>query len=296
MELSQIRYFLDVYQIGSLSKAAEKLNISQQGLSAAIRRLEKELNCDLFIRTSAGLLLTETGEKFRHEAEQIMLHVNRIYEKCNNNESGSQRIKLACTINMITRIPEKLQYLLLRGTEDIEIDFSENWTQDCEQQVYDEDISMAIVYGESDPEKFDIINLDVLKQTFIVNRTNPLAKYDEISIDQLAGVPMVIPPKRCRPGVTVRKLFADAGVPLNVAYSCDRPGQIISLVKSNPDFAARIIVDDVSEEDLSKIKVLQLKGNPFLLPICLIWKKNRKLTLRERYFQRLVLDCFGPAE
>ena len=43
MEVSQLRYFLELSRVGSMSKAAETLNISPQGISIAIRRLEKEL-------------------------------------------------------------------------------------------------------------------------------------------------------------------------------------------------------------------------------------------------------------
>lgn len=58
MEINQIRYYIEVCNVGSMSKAAEKLHMSQQGLSLAIRRLEAELGCDLFYRKSSGLVLT----------------------------------------------------------------------------------------------------------------------------------------------------------------------------------------------------------------------------------------------
>ena len=45
MEINQIRYYIEVCSCGSISRAAEKLHMSQQGLSMAIRRLETELGC-----------------------------------------------------------------------------------------------------------------------------------------------------------------------------------------------------------------------------------------------------------
>ena len=293
MELNQLEYFMEIYHAGSLSKAAEKLYISQQGLSSSLRRLEKELGRELFVRRPTGLVLTEDGIFFKTEAETILQHVNKIYSTFREKELANNSISVAGTTNIITRIPYKLQQLLLRGCKSIKINYVENWTQDCEQAVYDGEADIGIVYGACDGEKFDVVALDVLKQVFIVNRESPLADKDEIELCDLAGVPMIIPPKRCRPGIKIRKLFADNGVPLNVMYNCDRPGQIIEMVKANSDFAARIIIDDVTEFDQESVKILYLKGDPFHLPVCMITKKGRTLSMAEQFFMHLVIDCFS---
>lgn len=292
MELNQLRYFIEIYHTGSLSKAAEKLHISQQGLSSSLRRLEKELGRELFVRHPNGLVLTEDGVYLKDEAEAVMQHIDKIYGFFRDKELADNSITVAGTINSITRVPYELQQLLLRGNESVKVNYLENWTQDCEQAVYDGEADIGIVYGECDEDRFDVVTLDVLKQVFIVNRNSPLAELDEIEVGDLAGTPMIIPPKRCRPGMKLRKLFADAGVPLNVAYNCDRPRQIIEMVKANPDFAARIIIDDVSDLDRETVKILRLKGDPFLLPICMITKKGRTLSMTEHFFMHLVTDCF----
>ena len=258
-----------------------------------MRRLEKELGKELFVRHPNGLVLTEDGLFFKTEAEAIMQHVEKIYKTFREKDLTYNSISVVGTINCITRIPYKLQQLLLRGGESVKINYSENWTQDCEQAVYDGEADIGIVYGDCDEDKFDCITLDVLKQVFIVNRKSPLAEQEEVDLCDFAGIPMIIPPKRCRPGVKLRKLFADAGVPLNVAYNCDRPHQIIEMVKANPDFAARIIIDDVTEFDQEALKILHLKGDPFHLPICMITKKGRSLSMAERFFMHLVIDCYS---
>ena len=43
MEINQLKYFLEVCNCGSMAKAAEKLHITQQGISIALRRLESSL-------------------------------------------------------------------------------------------------------------------------------------------------------------------------------------------------------------------------------------------------------------
>jgi DNA-binding transcriptional LysR family regulator len=57
----QLRAFLGVVKYGNFTKAADRLNITQAGLSAMIRELEGQLQCRLFHRTSRAVELTEAG-------------------------------------------------------------------------------------------------------------------------------------------------------------------------------------------------------------------------------------------
>ncbi len=61
MELYQLRSFLEVARIQNLTRAAQRLNISQSALSSQIKLLEEELQLQLFLRTPRGMFLTEHG-------------------------------------------------------------------------------------------------------------------------------------------------------------------------------------------------------------------------------------------
>jgi len=62
MEFKHIEYFTATYNLGSMSRAAQHLFISQQALSRIISNLEKELNCKLFERTPRGIVPTAQGD------------------------------------------------------------------------------------------------------------------------------------------------------------------------------------------------------------------------------------------
>lgn len=55
MEIRQLRYFLAVCKYGNITKASEKLYITQQTLSKQIRNFEKELDVPLFVRSVRGV-------------------------------------------------------------------------------------------------------------------------------------------------------------------------------------------------------------------------------------------------
>jgi DNA-binding transcriptional LysR family regulator len=63
MELYQLRSFAAVAELGHLTRASERLHISQPAVSAQIKALEDELGVALFERVSSGMVLTSAGRK-----------------------------------------------------------------------------------------------------------------------------------------------------------------------------------------------------------------------------------------
>lgn len=80
MQLHQVRYFLAVARAGSMTAAAKSLYLSQPSLSEQIRKLERELGCELFQRHGRGLVLTAAGEVFRTHAERAMHELEQARE------------------------------------------------------------------------------------------------------------------------------------------------------------------------------------------------------------------------
>lgn len=64
MELLQLRYFIKLAQRQHLTQTAEELMISASSLSATIRKLEKELNVELFERKGRNIRLSTSGKIF----------------------------------------------------------------------------------------------------------------------------------------------------------------------------------------------------------------------------------------
>lgn len=72
MEFYEIQYFCTVCETGSISKAANVVHISQPALSQSIKKMEKELRANLFLRSSRPLVLTEVGKLVYLYGKQIL--------------------------------------------------------------------------------------------------------------------------------------------------------------------------------------------------------------------------------
>lgn len=80
MELRHLQHFVAVAEDQHFTRAAERLMVSQSGLSASVRALERELGAPLFVRTTRRVTLTEAGRALLTEAERILAQVRAAHD------------------------------------------------------------------------------------------------------------------------------------------------------------------------------------------------------------------------
>ncbi len=73
--LRHLKYFIATAELGQVSRAAVELSISQSAVTTAIKELEKTLGADLFVRSTSGVELTDTGRRFLSSSYEILSKV-----------------------------------------------------------------------------------------------------------------------------------------------------------------------------------------------------------------------------
>ena len=81
MTLQQIKYFICVAEIGSISEAAKRLYVSQSSISSAIKEMERHYGVQLFQRGPRGIVLTGAGEELLPEFRVIEQKMNYLDSK-----------------------------------------------------------------------------------------------------------------------------------------------------------------------------------------------------------------------
>lgn len=76
MSFDQLRYFVAVAEEEHVTRAAERLHVSQPPVSRQLRALEDELGLDLFERRGRRVMLTEFGRHFASRAREILARVD----------------------------------------------------------------------------------------------------------------------------------------------------------------------------------------------------------------------------
>ena len=92
MDLKQLEYFVQVAELGSYTRAANRLAVVQSALSRQVRALEIELRQVLFVRTGRGVTLTEPGRRLLEHGRGILQQVQRAREDIENRrgEAGGR--------------------------------------------------------------------------------------------------------------------------------------------------------------------------------------------------------------
>ena len=109
MDTRQMEYIIQISEERSITKAAEKLFITQSALNQQLQKLEKELGLPLFVRTRSDWHLTPAGEIYINTARQILNLKKDAYSQIQDlKESGNRRISLGLIpergVNMFTAI------------------------------------------------------------------------------------------------------------------------------------------------------------------------------------------------
>ena len=106
MELRQLRYFVRVVELGSMGRAAADLGVVTSALSQQISRLEGELATRLLQRTSAGVVPTDAGLAFLHQAQLALRHAqDAVHAAQLARLSGHASVGLAPSTSGILGVP-----------------------------------------------------------------------------------------------------------------------------------------------------------------------------------------------
>lgn len=88
VETRLLRYFVAIAELGSVSRAAEKLFIAQPPLSAQLKQLEEQIGVMLFTRQARGVKLTLAGQSFLEDARAILSRLDQAVERARETQSG----------------------------------------------------------------------------------------------------------------------------------------------------------------------------------------------------------------
>ncbi len=201
MNISQIRYVLEVANSASIREAATKLFVSQPALSSSIKELEEEIGILIFDRTNKGISLTDEGREFvtyaKKVSSQYEIMENRYLSKDSDKEKfsvSSQHYNFA--IKAFTEVVKK------HGLDRYVFSFHETKTKDVLEDVRALKSEVGII-------SFSGANEEILKKLFkeygleftplmrretyiYVWEDNELAGRKEISIEELSDHPCIV--------------------------------------------------------------------------------------------------------
>ena len=192
MNLQQLKYFAELNKYKSISEAASSLYITQQGLSTSMSRLEAELKCKLFVRTSYGLQLTEQGEFFLEHARAMLEHYDVCMEAFGRSRASSGNIRIAAATGTMAEFGSRCVNEFRDCCPDCGFKIVETANLDCDRLVENGEVDLGFAVEEVDTERFEYVRLFSAPAAIVVGRDNPLAEKSVLTLGELENQPLVL--------------------------------------------------------------------------------------------------------
>ena len=216
-DLRLIRYFVAVAEVGNVTRAAERLSISQPALSTAIRQLEAQLGVELLDRRARRVGLTPAGELLLRRGRELLEHADAVVEEVRERHaSPAGRLRLGVSPTARYGLAPALLTDAAAQAPAIMLYASEDTTGALLRDVVDGRLDLAIVFCAPRPVSEDLELVALCHEPAVVHlpAEHPLATRHALALEDLADETILVAATADSGGFTERVLdaFRGAGV------------------------------------------------------------------------------------
>lgn len=236
MELRHLRYFVEVAENLSFTRAAERLHIGQPPLSQQIQALEEEIGATLFDRSRRNIRLTEAGHFFLIDAKRVLQLAAEAAETANRVERGEiGQVRIGFTkSSAFTEIFPKIIHTYRRRFPKVNLLFCEMSTMKQVSGLIDHSLDVAFIRPlETDEARnFTLTPLESHRLAVVIPETHPLGKVSQVSLKALMDEELIMFPSA--EGTTLNpliyRLCREAGFEPKTVMEAREAATIIGLV------------------------------------------------------------------
>jgi DNA-binding transcriptional LysR family regulator len=246
MELSQLRAFVAISKVGQLTRAAEKLHLSQPALSGQLKALEESLGIALFDRSSSGMTLTSGGRALLPDAEKILDAVEQLQLEARQLQGRtSGKLRLGTVLDPATlRVGE----FLARAVEThplIDIELHQHFSGAALEGVRDGTLDASFFFGTIDDERIHAESLRTLVYRVALPPDWGAAQRDA-EWEVVAAKPWILAPPTSSHRQLVMELFGVHGDQPQQIIEADSEAVILNLIESS--VGVSIARDDLARD------------------------------------------------
>lgn len=220
----RLNHAVTVARVGSFTRAAQQIGVTQSAITKSIADLEGEIGFSLFHRTARGALLTDEGRGFIEKAARLLEDARDLLRK--TSEAGPYAGLLRIGV-----CPASLEWLLMkplaqlnRQRPAIRFEVVGGKFETIVQQLRNASIDVAIGFEDAFAEWGDITRepIKAFDVTMFVRRGHPLEGRPELAAGNLSAFPFVSPSDSKPYGDAVKAIYASEGMdPANAVHVID---------------------------------------------------------------------------
>jgi DNA-binding transcriptional LysR family regulator len=281
MELRQLEYFVAVAEEANFTRAAARVHISQSGVSAQIRQLERELGATLFDRSGRTATLTTAGALALEHARAALAAadaVQRSVDDVNDLIQGRLVVGMvtACTVTALFDALASFH----AAHPGVEITLLEETSDQLTERVRAGTVDLALVGSAAEPPS-DVEALPIVRERLVaaVPPGHPLARRSSVDLDAVLAHPVV-----CMPvGAGIRTAFdracAARGLQPVVALQASAPDTVADL--AHRGLGVAILSESMGAAYADRLRGRIIRDVELRAVLSVIWRPTESPALRE---------------
>lgn len=243
MDTKQIEYIIKIAEENNITRAANKLFITQSALNQQLIKLEKELGTPLFHRSRTNWHLTEAGEVYVENAKEMLRIKRDTYQRINDLTMGrcghlSVGFTAGRGITMFTSAYSVFHQLY----PNIIIEPKEGIVRNLQKLISQGDLDIGFLTLTDADRTDDIYETIYTEELFVaVPSGHPIAKYAPtepntyatLDIRALQYEPFVLMDKYSTMRTMINQIFSEAGFEPQILFETGNNHTIISMIQSS---------------------------------------------------------------
>jgi len=276
VDIELYKIFYTVATCGNITKAAEKLYISQPAVTMSIKKLENELEIKLFVRNKRGVVLTSEGkvlyEYVSKAMENISLAENKI-ENFKKLETGNIRIGIGTNLTKFFLINylEKFH----KKYPKININLDTSMTNELLKKLNEDKIDIAIIASDEEVCKdFNVECVQDIQDIFIASDEFKELRDKKVTLEEVASYPLLLQSKHSNTRKFIDKISEERGINLNSIMDLASYSLVIEFAKIGMGIG--FVTKNYVEEELQNNSLFKLNIEPKIpkRKILVLTKKN----------------------
>ncbi len=291
MDLIDLTIFIAVAEDGTATRAAQRLGMTQPGVSQHLARLEEEVGRELFDRSGRRLALNDFGRLFLGKARHLLEESQALAQLAQQTSGPVGTLKLGLTdASTQTVVPPALARFRDRYPK-VKIQLDVDDSKDIEEGVLRGHYDLGIISAGA--RSHPLLNEEILyhdRFDALVARTHALAKKKRITLETLAEHPLLIYPRRSRTRRIIDEVFHKEGIVPREIIDVYINSAAVRLAEVGMGVA--LLSQSFIEEEIPKRRAIgvRIQGDPFKRTICLVRKRDAALTDAASCFYEILME------
>ncbi len=263
-DLHQLRIFLKVAEVGSVSKASAQLRIAQPALSRQIRLLEEKAGATLFTRQWRGMKLTAAGLELQRSVSSAVRELDNALTNINSlskTPRGHVRFGMVSTIS--AAITGRIARRIASEFPDISLEITDGFSLHLVEWLQREDLDFAIVCGTAMDLHMSASELIVDELVVVGLPNSGLGADKPMTVKDLASLPLILPSNPNGMRRIVENAAAKQQSKLDVRFEGDSLTILIELAAAGVGHAIIPLSSFLHEQRKGRLK---LKYSPIIRP------------------------------